>query len=162
MITETLYKCGVCKATYGTPEDALKCERSHVSAHSIYYEGFPQKERYPGVLVIEMDNGHRVQYRFENAVVGIPSFEPYINSITVSHDPIYARVMFIANGNDLPEEMYTWKILFDGEPQIATSNEPKLILSTTLSELFDDSSTVEVTVSAPSIETTHHILKEVG
>jgi hypothetical protein len=162
MITEILYKCEVCGAVYGKEEDAQKCERSHISAHSVFYEGFPQKEKYPGILIMEMGNGHRMQYRIEKAVVDVPSGEPYVNSITVSHDPIYARVLFLANGYNLPEEMYTWNILFDGEPQIATSDEPKLILSTSLSELYDNSSTVEVTVSAPSIATTHHILKEVG
>lgn len=163
MIREILYKCEICGETYETQEAAERCEASHISAHNVYYENFPKAQRYPQYIVMTMDNGHRIQYKFDKPVIDIiPAGEPYITRIYVSNDPVSGQVILTAHGSDLPNEMYTWTMLFDGVQKIATSNEPKLIMSNTLSTLFNNSYVVSVKVSSPSTATTQFIVKEVS
>ena len=162
MVREILYKCEICGETFETQEEAVACEASHQSAHSVFYEGFPKTQPYPKYLVMNMDNGHRIQYIFDKPFINLPSGEPYIATIYVSNDPGSGQVILIAHGFELPEHtMYTWELTFDGVDRVATSNESQVMLSQTLTDLFNNSYVVSVKVSAQGIATTQFIVKEV-
>lgn len=163
MVREYIYKCEICGAIFSTEEDARKCEASHQSAHSVFYEGFPMRDPYPKYLVMNMDNGHRIQYVYDKPYINLPTGDPYIESVYVSNDPVTGQIILVPHGNALPQHtMYTWKLLFDGVEKIATSNTPQIMLSTTLTDLFNSSYVVSTTVSASGLATTQFVLKEVS
>lgn len=164
MIQETIYKCEICKAVYKTQAEAENCEASHVSSNNVYHEKFKEKEKYPEYIVMDMDNGHRIQYKFDKAVIDIiPEGTPYIKTIYVSNDPTSGLVILIPRGVNLSEknETYTWVLIFDGVRKIATSNKPILNMSQQLSDLFNNSYNVTVKISSPTIATTQFVIKEV-
>ena len=162
MIREYVYKCEICGETYATEEEAQKCEASHQSAHSVFYEGFPKGGKYPKYLVMNMDDNQRIQYVFDKPYYNLPGGDPHIETIYVSNDPVSGQVILIAHGYELPTQtMYTWKLSFDGVERIATSNSSQITLSPSLTTLFNESYVVTVIVSAPDIATTQFVLKEV-
>ena len=162
MIQEIIYKCETCKAVYKTQEEAENCEASHVFSDNVYHEKFKEKDKYPEYIVMEMDNGHRIQYKYDKPIIDIiPEGTPYIESIYVSNDPTSGLVILIPHGTNLPNETYTWVLMFDDTRKVATSNEPRLNMSQQLSDLFNNSYNVTVKISSPTIATTQFVIKEV-
>lgn len=162
MITETIYKCEVCGQIWGTPELAAKCEASHIFAENIFHQGFPKSEKYPQTIIMAMGNGQNIQYKYDRPIIEMPSGLPYVKSIHVSREVSENRIVLIAHGDNLPIETYTWVLWLDDERRVATSNEPQITLSKALSDLFDASYTVRVKVSAPDIEATQFVVKDVS
>ena len=76
MKTETKYVCEQCGYKYNTEEECQKCEQSHQQATSILSQKFEHKfgddAKYPGTVVLEMANGHKVIYRFHKPIVEKP------------------------------------------------------------------------------------------
>ena len=58
-----LYVCDICGATYGSPDNAVKCELSHKGDGSIvdaiYYAG----GEYPRRLDVKFSDGVKLQYQ---------------------------------------------------------------------------------------------------
>ena len=73
MKTETLYICETCTAKYTTEEECQKCEAYHNKANTILSQNFNhnygENAKYPGELIVEMANNHKIIYRFYKPIV---------------------------------------------------------------------------------------------
>ena len=73
MKTETRYICEKCGWRYNTEEECVKCEASHNEAQTIEKQYFDHKygesAKYPGTIVIDMSNGHKIEYRYFKPVI---------------------------------------------------------------------------------------------
>lgn len=150
MITETLYKCEICGQTYNTEQAARTCEDSHMDADYVAYQYFKKTERYPETIIMTMENGHNIQYRYDKPVIDIPSGIPYVQNVSVGREN--NQVVFTAIGDNLPNDTYTWVVWYDETRVVYTSEEPRLVLSAASTRLYDIAFVVRVKVSAPSIE----------
>lgn len=159
MIQEILYKCEVCGQTYQTEQDARRCEDSHVEADYISYQHFPKQDKYPDTVILTMGNNHTLQYRFEKAILNIPSGQPYIQNVSVSRNESTNQVVLTAVGENLPDDDYTWVILFDETRVVLTSTTPTITLSAAATRLFDLAFIVRVKVDSPNVEGSQFVVK---
>lgn len=70
MITKEVYVCEKCRLTYGTAEEAVKCENSHCLPISVSVRGnykVPIDEThngYPLYVIVSMSNGKKCEYHY--------------------------------------------------------------------------------------------------
>lgn len=73
MKTKTLYICEKCGWKYDNEPDCLKCEATHQEAQTIESQNFDKKygdsAKYPGEIIMNMANGHKIIYRFYKPIV---------------------------------------------------------------------------------------------
>lgn len=158
MITETLYKCEICGQTYNTEQDARRCEDSHVEADYISNQHFLKQDKYPDTIILTMANNHNLQYRFDKAILNIPSGQPYIQNVSAGRNQ-FNQVVLTAVGENLPEDDYTWVILFDETRVLLTSTEPTITLSAAATRLYDLAFIVRVKVDSPNVEGSQFVVK---
>lgn len=87
MRTETKYICEKCGWKFNTEEECAKCEASHNEAGTILKQSFDHKygesAKYPGTVVLEMANGHKIEYRYFKPVI-----ESSSSHVTYSSGPV--------------------------------------------------------------------------
>ena len=73
MKTETKYICEKCGWKWNTEEECAKCEASHNDASTIVQQKYDHKygesAKYPSSIVLEMANGHKIEYRYFKPVI---------------------------------------------------------------------------------------------
>lgn len=73
MKTETKYICEKCGWKYNTEEECQKCEDSHNSAKTLVAQKFDHKfgesAKYPGAIIVQMANGHKIEYRYYKPIL---------------------------------------------------------------------------------------------
>jgi hypothetical protein len=64
MKTTTKYVCDFCDTAYDTQERCEMCEHFHVSVKEYVAAKYCHDRRYPASVVIEMDDGHMVEFSY--------------------------------------------------------------------------------------------------
>ena len=161
MVIKTIYKCGVCGQEWDVEQDARKCEASHMDAEFITGQSYLKTDKYPNEVVLTMENGHKLAYRYYKPVIVEPSDNPYFTNINVSRDVSTNQVIMTALGNRIPEhDDFTWIVLCDETRIPVTSNTPTVILSDAASHIHDIANLVKVSVSTPNIEAAQFVVKD--
>lgn len=61
-----LYECEVCKTTFVTESDAIKCEKSHNHCVEIVKEVIKKADnngKYPARIIVKMSDGANIEYK---------------------------------------------------------------------------------------------------
>ena len=64
MKTATKYICDFCDTAYDTQERCEMCEHFHVPVKEYVAAKYHHDRRYPASVVIEMDDGHMVEFSY--------------------------------------------------------------------------------------------------
>lgn len=90
MKTETRYICEKCGWRYNTEEECQKCEAYHQDASSLVSQRFDHKfaesAKYPGSVILQMANGHKMEYRFYKPIVEKPDTIPVVPTEPTTDD----------------------------------------------------------------------------